>query len=233
MTTSMNNRYALVIGINYTGLKSELKGCINDAEKVAHYLRKNRGYKTENITILTDKTTPSATHENILSALSVLSHSHNAEELWFHYSGHGFRNRGLNSIAPMDYYKTGVIHSDQLQSRLKSLCCRMICLMDCCHSENMLSLKYRFEGSYANVVEISDSDVKSNIVMISGCKAMQKSMEKWSGVMTDCFLNCINQSRSYAELLTTMRSYLRKNHHLQTPRFYSSMKIIPDSPFPV
>ena len=45
---------ALVIGINYTGQANPLRGCVNDAWNIAHFLVNNYGYEPQNILILTD-----------------------------------------------------------------------------------------------------------------------------------------------------------------------------------
>ena len=40
----MPRRKALLIGINYTGTKHQLNGCINDAMNMKNYLVRDRGY---------------------------------------------------------------------------------------------------------------------------------------------------------------------------------------------
>merc|ERR1712217_1015470 len=47
-------------GINYEGQPCALKGCINDAWNVAHFLVNNYGYQPCNIRLLTDN--PNAPH---------------------------------------------------------------------------------------------------------------------------------------------------------------------------
>src|SRR3989338_5765890 len=61
-----SKKYALLIGINYTGTPNALAGCINDTKNIQTELIK-RGYPSENITILTDETLTKPTRENILN----------------------------------------------------------------------------------------------------------------------------------------------------------------------
>ena len=57
------NKKALLIGINYTGTKDELYGCINDVASVKERIIAN-GFK--DINVLTDLTSKKATRSNIL-----------------------------------------------------------------------------------------------------------------------------------------------------------------------
>ena len=44
---------ALLIGCNYKGTSSELRGCINDVKNIKAFLL-NNGYSAENMTVMTD-----------------------------------------------------------------------------------------------------------------------------------------------------------------------------------
>ena len=57
---------ALLIGINYVGTENELNGCINDVKNMKTMLIDKLGYKSQNITMLTDETTKKPTKSNIL-----------------------------------------------------------------------------------------------------------------------------------------------------------------------
>jgi len=81
------SKKALLVGINYKGTSSELKGCITDVDNIKGYLLKN-GYSSQNITVLTDETAIKPTRVNILKHLLELIVS-DAKTLFFHYSGHG------------------------------------------------------------------------------------------------------------------------------------------------
>jgi hypothetical protein len=53
----MPRRKALLIGINYTGSKYQLNGCINDAMNIHDYLVHSRGYPSgrNDMVIMTDR----------------------------------------------------------------------------------------------------------------------------------------------------------------------------------
>ena len=56
-TIQPSTKAALLIGINYAGTKSELKGCINDVQTVERMLVDVYHFKPENILSLTDAPT--------------------------------------------------------------------------------------------------------------------------------------------------------------------------------
>ena len=59
-------KYALLVGINYTGTQNQLMGCINDALGMRTELIEHHGYLPENITVITDETETKPTAHNIL-----------------------------------------------------------------------------------------------------------------------------------------------------------------------
>lgn len=63
----MPAKKALIIGINYIGQPGTLKGCINDAWNVAHFIVNNYGFQPADIRILTDN--PQAKHGGLPSWL--------------------------------------------------------------------------------------------------------------------------------------------------------------------
>jgi hypothetical protein len=93
----MPRKKALLIGINYTGSKHQLNGCINDAMNVREYLVRDRGYSPDqrDMVILTDapenRGTPFfPTGANMLAAFKWLVSGNNpGDSLWLSYSGHG------------------------------------------------------------------------------------------------------------------------------------------------
>lgn len=91
----MGRKKALLIGINYTGTSSALRGCINDVQNMKDYLSKARGWPTDpgSMVILTDdQPNPlfRPTKRNILDAMGWLMACNNpGDSLFFHFSGHG------------------------------------------------------------------------------------------------------------------------------------------------
>jgi len=239
-------KYALLIGINYRGTKSELRGCINDVKAMKAHLIEKRGYDEKDIVVLTEDE-PDArkpTGFNIMHELAKLilqAHSGVASELWLHYSGHGSYTRDVNgdeddgrdeTIVPLDYAKNGMIVDDQLHDYLKHLPkgCRMYCIFDCCHSGTILDLKYQYKGNSQNGVENATSSLPGDIVMISGCMDTETSADarikgKWRGAMTTAYIDSIQPDISQDDLLNKMRNYLKSNGYSQYPQLGGSIPI--------
>ncbi|KIP05261.1 hypothetical protein PHLGIDRAFT_36523 [Phlebiopsis gigantea 11061_1 CR5-6] len=116
---------ALCIGINYYGMKEELKGCINDAKDVASFLINHWGYKSQDIVVLSDDASDPRqrpTRQNIIDAMHwLVKDAHRHDSLFFHYSGHGSQVKDLDGdevdgfdevILPVDFRKSGIITDD-------------------------------------------------------------------------------------------------------------------------
>ncbi len=79
----------LLVGINYIGTGSELRGCINDVRNVNNFLL-SIGYLQKNIRRLTDNTIQKPTKQNIITNLvNMINNANTGDELFFLYSGHG------------------------------------------------------------------------------------------------------------------------------------------------
>ncbi|ODV63031.1 caspase family protein ASCRUDRAFT_79615 [Ascoidea rubescens DSM 1968] len=153
------NKKALLIGINYTGSKAQLNGCINDVQNVKEFLLRN-GYSEENMVILTDdQSNPRAIpiKQNILDAMGwLVSGASPNDSLFFHFSGHGTQQEDTDgdevdgydeAIVPLDYEESGMIVDDVLHhTMVKPLPegCRLTALFDCCHSGSALDLPYTY-----------------------------------------------------------------------------------------
>ena len=234
-------KYALLVGINYRGTSSELRGCINDVKKMSDYLILCRGYSPNHITILTEDDSVLPTGRNIMHELAkLILKAPNASELWFHYSGHGSYLPDQDgdeldgrdeTIVPLDY-QSGMITDDQLHDYLEHLpdSCKMYCIFDCCHSGTILDLKYRYLGDCKNSVEHKESRLQGNVMMISGCRDNQTSADAWikgdwAGAMTTSYLSVIEEDISCEKLLEKMRDYLIEHRYTQVPQLCSSRAI--------
>lgn len=77
---------AVIVGIN-SYPSCPLRGCVNDAQDMASFLVKSRGFKQENVQMLCDSR---ATTRNIIDNLNWLAQGVQAgDRVYFHYSGHG------------------------------------------------------------------------------------------------------------------------------------------------
>jgi hypothetical protein len=237
------SKFALLIGINYRGTRSELNGCINDILCMKEYLINHRGYLTENITILTeDDKTHLPTGINIKQELITLIGHTDAAELWLHYSGHGSNTRdrdgdeddGMDeTVVPLDYQQNGMITDDQLHDYLEQLSedgPKLYCIFDCCHSGTILDLKYQYQGGDTHTVENPGPKLKRNVIMISGCMDTQTSADayigdRYCGAMTAAYMDAIKDDVTCTNLLNNMRTYLAKNKYAQYPQMSSSSNI--------
>ncbi|KAK5135156.1 hypothetical protein LTR08_005542 [Meristemomyces frigidus] len=151
-------RKALLIGINYFGSKSELRGCINDAKNMSTYLNGYFGYKREDMVILTDDQQNPLSHPtkaNILRAMHwLVKDAQPNDSLFFHYSGHGGQTKDLDGdeedgydevIYPVDFRQAGQIVDDEMHRiMVQSLQpgVRLTAIFDSCHSGSALDLPY-------------------------------------------------------------------------------------------
>jgi hypothetical protein len=105
-------RKALLVGINYSGQRGELRGCCNDVREIYRLLTGTYGWSSENFRILSDERLDltnqlsSARHQetlptkrNILNGLRWLGENvFPGDALFFHYSGHGAQQPDPNGI---------------------------------------------------------------------------------------------------------------------------------------
>jgi len=235
-----NKKYALIIGINYTGTPNELYGCINDANSIKDYLT-SKGIN--NFNFITDLTNKPASKNNILSALTnILQQAGSGDSIFLFYSGHGSYTLDRNGdettgydqlIVPCDF---NMIVDDELkiiiQSNLKkdvTLCA----MFDSCFSGSVLDLKYNFMDSlnYDNYTENNKQlETNGHVLMISGCTDYQTSEEavfnnKNGGALTWSFLESLKQNPncSWRELIKKMRDNLKTNGFSQIPQFSCGM----------
>ncbi|KAI0643988.1 caspase domain-containing protein [Trametes meyenii] len=243
---------ALCIGINYRGQPNELHGCVNDAKNVTNFLMR-RGYKEEDIVILTDDAKSSRqrpTRTNIIDAMHwLVKGAHTHDSLFFHYSGHGGQIKDKDGdeidgydeiIFPLDYKSAGYITDDDMHAiMVKKLPtgCRLTALFDSCHSGSILDLPYlyssdgRVKGSQVTDRWVEYKSTPADVISWSGCKDSQTSADTWeqgvaTGAMSYAFMTSLHQNpnQTYQELLRSIRVILRKRYS-QKPQLSSSHRI--------
>ncbi len=230
------SKKALLIGINYIGTSSALRGCITDVNNVKEYLMKN-GYKSENIKVLTDETPVKPTRVNILAHLLELVVS-DAKTLFFHYSGHGSQVRDENGdesdgkdecLCPIDYHTAGMVLDDEIRGVLQCLNKgkKMTMVLDCCHGGTGADLCYNMYergGMYSMINDRKQTKTRGEVVMMSGSRDNQTSADaflggKYEGALTNSFLYVVGRHKrlSYEELMRKVRSKLKKGRFSQVP----------------
>ena len=185
---------ALLIGCNYAATPSvQLSGCINDIVNVRETLVDAYGYQDANIYVLRDDDNNRLpTKANILYCLTQLVAVSSASDiLWVHYSGHGTQVPDLNGdesdnldecIVPCDYSKSGFITDDDLFAIIKNAKCKMMIMLDSCHSGTGIDLQNSINynaGVLTRTTNTSKSIANSNIIMISGCQDSQTSADAY------------------------------------------------------
>lgn len=159
-----SKKYALVIGINYTGTNFKLEGCVPDANNIKNLLNE-WGFET---TLMTDNTGGNLypTKNNILTQLqSHISKLSSNDILAIYYSGHGTRVTdsngdeisGLDScIVPIDVSSVGYITDDTIRTNLTSAVpgSNIFAAFDSCNSGSVCDLRYcYFDTSYRGSLE--------------------------------------------------------------------------------
>jgi hypothetical protein len=245
------NKKGLLIGINYNGTDAQLNGCINDTTSIYTALTTSYGFKSDDISIITDDTEKKPTRDEILSAFKAfLESGAEGDLLFFSYSGHGSSTYDRNSEE--DDGKDEMIVTSDLQTilddELKSLIqlhlkkgVTLFALFDCCFSGTVLDLKYQYLDSLENdtfTTDNNDTETKSNVIMISGCNDTQTSADafinqKYQGAMTWAFLNTLKDNASssssanlsWKKLLIDMRDKLKQSEFTQLPQLSSGCLI--------
>jgi len=244
ISTKGGKKRALLIGINYEGIKNvKLRGCITDTMSLGKLLV-SRGWKEEDMGTLTDHTPDYLpTRENILRACKwLVKDAAPGDVFFFHYSGHGtqevdpngFEDDGLNEvIVPLDFMKEGMISDDELNRILiRDLPegVKLFAIIDACHSGSMLDLPYQWSGRNWKE-DVNPLHSKGDVVMLSGSKDSEVAADgKSGGAMTESFVSIMkrNNERSkkfvYSEVLDDINKALRKGRFAQRPVLSSSQR---------
>lgn len=232
---NINNKKALLVGINYLNTPYALSGCIDDTTRMKELLT-SHGF--DDFNILTDLTDVKPTKTNILNEFkNLIINAKSGDVLFFYYSGHGSYTYDRNNdetdgrdemLVSSDLQ---AVLDDELKSIIQTHLSReitIIGLFDSCHSGTILDLKYNYLDSnnydkYSENTKVSECE--GNVIMISGCMDTQTSAEalienKSQGAMTWSFIDCINKTPncSWRELLKTMRDLLKTTGYEQVPQ---------------
>jgi hypothetical protein len=161
----MSNKKALLVGINYPGTSSELRGCVNDVIDMQEMLGGIYGF-SDMKTLLDEQ----ATTQNILDELENLVRGATAGDvLFFHYSGHGSQMMdnsdadhepdGLDEIiCPIDLdWKRKVIRDDDLKRIFDKVPAdvNLTVVLDCCNSGGGMDQIEQYQPETKRVFEIA------------------------------------------------------------------------------
>jgi len=246
-----NGRHkALLIGINYTGTRAALKGCVNDAKNMQNLLMRN-GFPNDgsHMLLLTDERSRGREYQPVASNIIKAFHwfmkdVRKGDVLFFHFSGHGgqvpdttgHEADGYNeTLVPLDHSRAGQISDDVLWGSLVYALpegARLTALMDMCHSGTGLDLPYDYNVDTRRWTEdVNPAHSAGDVVLFSGCEDAQTSADVQSGyqaggAMTQAFMEAYNRisMSTYHEFLTMVKKALRKKRFSQRPQLTSSQQ---------
>ncbi len=241
VVSSVANKKALLIGINYRGTSNELNGCINDVNDMSLLLQSRYEFNKNNIEIVTDDTPKKPTKQNIITSLtSLLSGSKAGDTLVFMYSGHGINSRDRNRdewdgmdelICPLDM---NLISDDEMSNIIRTYLKKDVNLFtffDCCNSGTILDLRYQYLDTMRTrqtMTNTNYSELNGNLVCISGCQDNQTSADsfingRFNGALTWSFIQCTKDITrpNWLDLLSNMRNLLRQNRYSQIAQMSS------------
>tara|TARA_Y100000816_G_scaffold272190_1_gene237401 strand:+ start:318 stop:1262 length:945 start_codon:yes stop_codon:yes gene_type:complete len=205
---NLNDKKALIIGIEYHKSKDKMEGAANDAKNIKNMLHTVFQYDIQSITLMTEKQNQPnliPTRENILAQFKKLAEDakkDRAKEIVVFYAGHQIEpNHSINGvmprILPIDYRdKTkGPIYDAELMNIFNSTAdmtsCRVLMIFDCCHSSQNIFLPHQywydktcdFKGKipyYCYVKTISSARFQQkNMLMPLQNEVMWKKIKKW------------------------------------------------------
>lgn len=175
------------------------------------------------------------TRENILNSIKWLLNvnSKNKNSLYFFYSGHGGRIRDRNKDEVDGFDETiydvnfNQIVDDSLYSLFKvKQGTRLFCMFDSCHSETVMDLKYVISCNNGKLIATqkskkSSSNKDGDIIMISGCRDEQVSMDLGldGGALTSSFLSELTSDPNFEMLIVNLNNRLKR---YQAPCFSSN-----------
>ncbi|CAD2216901.1 metacaspase [Angomonas deanei] len=251
---------ALFIGINYTGTKSALRGCVNDCFTMLGTLQQIKFPISECCVLVDDPKFPNftayPTRDNMIKYLAWLVHDvRPGDVLFLHYSGHGGQTKSKGDreeaydqcLIPLDYMQKGSILDDDLFNLLiRNLPAgvRMTCVFDCCHSATMLDLPFSFiassnvssgqQGYYMKQVR-RDNFSNGDVLMFSGCDDAGTSADVGSvgGAATQAFTWALLNTAglNIMDILLKTREILRQKKYKQVPQLTASKPINLYKPF--
>lgn len=243
-------RKALLIGINYTDTKGELKGCCDDVRSMKELLLKH-GFTDDPSCILTlmegDNAidgAPMPTKENIQKGFDWLTHNVTpGDVLFFQFSGHGSQIEdstgqeadGLNeAILPIDYLTAGEIVDDEIWGRLVYRLptgVRLTAVMDCCHSGTGLDLPFTYDvPTYQWIEDENPAHSQGHVVLFSGCEDHDDAedvLTKYSkgGAMTNAFVAAYDGGLSFSKFIDGLQFDLQGRGFSQIPQLSSTQKL--------
>eukprot|EP00045_Choanoeca_perplexa_P010981 m.114194 g.114194 ORF g.114194 m.114194 type:complete len:514 (-) comp15468_c0_seq4:992-2533(-) len=246
-STEIHARRALLVAIEYRTpnpmargaakpeVSYQLEGCINDSLAVRELLKRQFGFKDQDILTLRediDDVRLYPTRKNIFKGISWLVKGASAgDKLFFHYSGHGGQKRDRDgdeadgydeTLLPLDFQRAGQITDDEIHERMVMPLpegCVLHCVIDACHSGSVMDLPYmlsRDDRTWKRERVLKHS--RAWVVCFSACDDTQTSADTsalaktaHTGAMTFCFIEAIEggYGDTYRGIMARVRDRLK------------------------
>lgn len=258
--THNGRKKALLVGINYSGSRCQLRGCVNDVKRMRQLLCGLYGFvdNPHTMVCLTDDNVDPRylpTRVNVTMAMRWLAaQTQPGDCLWFHFSGHGAQQRdhtgmeadGMDeTILPMDFKHAGHIVDDEINAALvQSLPegVRLTAVMDCCHSGTGMDLSFVWDTKKC-IWEEDDNPlhVACDVQLFSGCRDDQTSADACTpcsgeagGAMTMAFITTLAaspHSHSYVTLMQEVHRNMKNRGFRQRPQLTATQRFDPNRRF--
>ena len=241
-----HKKAAVLIGINYAGTSSALRGCEADVECMRDILQTRFGFS--DITIMTQTAGMRPTQRNILSVLRNLaqrSRTDGVEQVVIQYSGHGTYMRDTSGDDETGHDQAIIdeqqqfITDDMLRSVLDQFSpwCRVVVVVDACHSGTGLDLPLGWPAFAPTIIKLANRTAPvANVLAITGCADGETSADVahtdahgrivYGGAMTLALAECMFQSRDVFALMRNMDAWMRARNYSQHPQLSSSRPLV-------
>jgi uncharacterized caspase-like protein len=193
-------KYALLVGINYSGTDNALKSPSLDVAKIQDTLV---GYEIE---IITDFTEQKPTKQSILNAFRRLL-QHEGTTLFFYYSGHGVESPESIFCADGEL----ITHTEfrELLNSMNSTS-TLIAVLDTCYSGDLFDLAH---GWNTHGIDTHGTDTHGHVFLLSSSQEDEVSFEYLTrtgpiGGFTRAYLNTLKTPQTWRSLIETITSQL-------------------------
>lgn len=234
---------AVLIGINYRGSSSELRGCIRDAKDVKDLLMASvPGVKESAFRMLTDDEKLQPTRKNILAAFEwLLSGAKEGSSRVLFYSGHGsYRRFDVGSDENDDRDEAIVplgsngdfLYDDEIRVLLVHKVpkgAKLTVVFDCCNSGTTLDLRFNVKSPSSQPSESPQyRKTKGRVLYLGACADREDSYEataeiKIQGALTYQLVRfCESHPAGFftcQQLLEAVTSWFVTNTYPQHPQF--------------
>jgi len=233
---------AVLIGIKLyknSGMSS-LDGPYQDVMNMESYIKEQNSFVRITKMLDIDKSYTQPTRDNILDYLSKLYQDVKpGEKILIYYSGHGSNVRtsskdeyDQNFDQAMNVMNNQIVTDNEINDFITKNIpekAEIFLIFDCCHSGDIVDLKYKLKGERFCPIRKSLPDLDNNIVLISGCAFTQSTTDApKGGAFTNRFLDVIKNDKkvSYVDMYKTLQknlNYLKVYFGMsQEPQIFSS-----------